>query len=339
MLKSVLISSFNKDMYRMYISLLIKQGRLSAFLLIMVMMIGNIKYAAAQDTLWAQRDNGNTLVFTVKARLGDNLHTMAARFHVPIIELGNRNNISFRSEFQEGATVTVPVGKYNHQRIAVVNALPLCYRVREGDKLLTLSRMVNVSQSTVQAWNNLPGQSLTPGQLLMMGWVTDESPSPEREVISDQVAKKTEADPYRVSNNALTTLSVKDSLSVPVVKDSSEAGETVQEQLFDSVTTSMQQQYEAQTNGLPVMQESGPAVFFNYKKVKPGLFYAFHNTAAPGSIIKISNPASERTIYAKVIGSIPQLKEYDKCIIAISGNASRALGAQYKKVFCQTEFR
>ena len=350
----LMLSSFSRELRPEGVSLLISFALRRSFAgLILALIVCMALPAAAQDTLWAKNE-GNTFLFSVKAKRGDNVNTIAARFHAPIMEISRYNHITLQSEFQEGATVNVPVGKYNHQRAAFVNTLPLYYRVKAGDHLQALSSMVHVSQATMQAWNNLSSQDLTPGDVLLMGWITDESLFAEQDNLN--------AAPNTLSQQPTTSHTSSNTISDRVIvkqstpdtssenndndNDNDNDNETEQEyqpldevQYFDSVSAAMEQQYNDETNGISVTEEAGPAVFFDYKKVQAGYFYAFHNTATPGSLIRIFNPASGDTVYAKVIGPIPALKEYEKCIIAVSGNASRALGTPYKTVFCRVTFR
>ena len=103
--------------------------------------------------------------------------------------------------------------------------------------------------------------------------------------------------------------------------------------------TIMEASYYNDNNGRAVEEESGAAVFFDSKApAKPGVYYAFHNTAERGTIIRVHNPDGDKTAYVKVIGKIPELKEYHNCIIAISEKAANALGTSYKRTFCKISY-
>ncbi len=60
-------------------------------------------------------------------------------------------------------------------------------------------------------------------------------------------------------------------------------------------------------------------------------FYVLHRTAKQGSVIRLTNPMSGRTLYAKVTGSIPD-SSYDPAIkVVITPSLAKALGALDKK--------
>ena len=57
-----------------------------------------------------------------------------------------------------------------------------------------------------------------------------------------------------------------------------------------------------------------------------GKFYCLHNSAKQGTIVKVTNTANGKSIYAKVLDMMPDLKQNDKLVIRISNAAADALG-------------
>ncbi|WP_276134947.1 hypothetical protein [Polluticoccus soli] len=93
-------------------------------------------------------------------------------------------------------------------------------------------------------------------------------------------------------------------------------------------------------SGTKITEEKGGAVFFgNGSKIKgTNLYYAFHNTAPKGTIIKVYNPGTEKTIYVKVLSVIPGTKQYHNSIIGISAGAKQELGVADEKTWCVLEY-
>lgn len=54
-------------------------------------------------------------------------------------------------------------------------------------------------------------------------------------------------------------------------------------------------------------------------------FYALHSTAPIGSIVKVRNLMNNRTIYAKVIGSLSESEKQEKVLIKLSAGAAERL--------------
>lgn len=299
----------------------------AAGLCIILLLLSGRK-AHAQDTAWAQH-RGDGLYFKAAAIKGDNINTIAARYNVPIVQLSDFNHTGYQSAFFSGQEIMIPVGKTNYKRVEEVASQPLCYKVMPGDKLRSVSRVLNVAQSTLELWNHLDSPQLIPGQTLLLGWVTYNRP--------DNIPDAASTNAIRQDNNIKKRVA-------PVVPTSdtgnnnTDTADTVIS-YTDSIDNVMEARYNKQVAGSEEMETSGAAVFYDYKvKSVHGYYYAFHNDAPRGSLIKITNPATQHTIYAKVIGPIPDLPDYNNSIIAVSGNAAAALGTRYKRFFCKISY-
>lgn len=97
--------------------------------------------------------------------------------------------------------------------------------------------------------------------------------------------------------------------------------------------------YLSQTaNETNVTEEKGTAVFYEAIGRAKGPFYAFHNGTPRGTIIKVFNPGNGKTIYVKVMGALPDTKQYYNATIGISGTARAALGVTEDKAWCELKF-
>ncbi len=56
-------------------------------------------------------------------------------------------------------------------------------------------------------------------------------------------------------------------------------------------------------------------------------FYALMNNVAIGTVVAVSNPANGKTVYAKVLGQLPDMKESNGLTIRVSDAAASELGA------------
>jgi LysM repeat protein len=89
--------------------------------------------------------------------------------------------------------------------------------------------------------------------------------------------------------------------------------------------------------GQSVTEEKGPAAFYDHSG-PADVYFAFHNTAPRGKIIKVTNPGNGKYVFVKVLGPIPQTKLYHNCIIGLSGNAREALGVVGNKSWCTLQY-
>jgi len=97
--------------------------------------------------------------------------------------------------------------------------------------------------------------------------------------------------------------------------------------------------YLSQTsNETNVKEEKGPAVFYDAVGKAGNVYYGFHNGTPHGTIIKVYNPGNGKTIFVKVMGPIPDGKQYYNAIIGISGTAKAALGVTESRAWCELKF-
>lgn len=83
-------------------------------------------------------------------------------------------------------------------------------------------------------------------------------------------------------------------------------------------------------------QRKGAAVFINNAKGTSDLF-VMHRKAPIGSILQITNPMKQRTVYAKVVAKIPY--SYDaKIEVVVSPKVGKLLGVRDKKFYAKTKY-
>ena len=86
-------------------------------------------------------------------------------------------------------------------------------------------------------------------------------------------------------------------------------------------------------------EEKGAAAFF--KRVgtsSNGIFFAFHSMAKRGTILKVHNPGTGKTVYAKVIGTVPTTATYHNALIGLSSDARENLGVFEDKAWVQVSY-
>ncbi len=85
--------------------------------------------------------------------------------------------------------------------------------------------------------------------------------------------------------------------------------------------------YNDQIKNRSLENESGVAATFKTTSGwQDGKYYCFHNTAQPATIIKITNNANGKVVYAKVLDAIPDIKQNSGLLLRISNSAAAELG-------------
>ncbi|MEM9821968.1 MAG: LysM peptidoglycan-binding domain-containing protein [Bacteroidota bacterium] len=83
--------------------------------------------------------------------------------------------------------------------------------------------------------------------------------------------------------------------------------------------------------------EQGVA-YWQKDQQKQSNFYALHRKAPINSIIGITNPMNGRTVYAKVIGRLPDAVYGDEVVTVVSSKTAKALGAKDTRFFVRIKF-
>lgn len=322
--------------------------------------------AAAQDddSLFVVMKN-KSWVMPYTTGQGETVFMVARRFHVPPAVLGSANGTDYKSAFPSHAQVTVPIAAYNFAREKpgdMTDILPLYYRVKEDDDLGRISRLSGVSQQVMERWNDLPDNNIYIGQSLFVGWVLYDATSGKKGIATHIEGEKQSANvatPQRNNNSKLSNdpnpeaqwpgMRRKQLQDDGWSRGGNNDGQTqvwhdtvivLKQGNTDSVVSPFETLYLEQTNNeVNAATEKGTVAFFNSGNKENKVFYAFHNDLQRGVIIKVHNPGTDKTIYAKVIGALPATKQYYNCMMALSGNAKEELGVHDNKAWCEISHR
>ncbi|TKC06115.1 LysM peptidoglycan-binding domain-containing protein [Pedobacter frigoris] len=92
--------------------------------------------------------------------------------------------------------------------------------------------------------------------------------------------------------------------------------------------------YAASRYGLNQIEEKGTAVWIADPDLDPTKMLVLHRTAPIGKVIKITNPMSNRTTFAKVVGKFTENESTKDVIIVMTKAVADALGALDKRFYC-----
>lgn len=294
-----------------------------------------VSYAQRADSLFVvHQDHGWAITHPVKA--GETVFSLARRYHVPPAILADVNNLNYQSPLSTGSRVLIPLGAYN-QLTTPPNGgeyRPIYYRVSGDDDLRSIARASIVSQRALQGWNGLLDNELHTGQILKVGWVlydnTNLQPGQPKPASSQQ--------PLVIAAPKPATSSVfrprsRDTI-IQIIQPPRDTADV------DTIAISAAEtEYLSQTyNGQSVHTEKGPVAFYGSKTGNNSFFYAFHNTASKGTIIKVHNPGTGKTIFVKVLGPMPETRLYHNSVLGINAKARAALGVTTEKAWCELSY-
>ncbi|MBS7562974.1 LysM peptidoglycan-binding domain-containing protein [Mucilaginibacter sp. Bleaf8] len=186
------------------------------------------------------------------------------------------------------------------------------YKVSAGETLYAISRRFNVRVEEIMSFNNLRSSSLSPGQIIK---IRSAAPAAQQQNPVQQPA----ATPTPVQANMPP-------VSSPEIPSSKRDSTTV-----DSDSASVARRLPANRYGLTERNENGVATFMDEAGLDPNKKLVLHRTAPVGTVIKITNPMTNRTTFAKVVGRFTENEMTKDVVIVMTKNTADALGALDKR--------
>jgi LysM repeat protein len=182
------------------------------------------------------------------------------------------------------------------------------YKVSAGETLYAISKRFQVKVDDIISWNNLKSNGLSAGQMLRI-----KRDEPQQPVVAAPV----------ITAPAETT-------TTTVVKEHTLKRDSTRVTESDS---SGKRRLPNNRYGLTEKNEKGTAVWISDPNLDAKKKYVLHRTAPVGTIIKITNPNTNRTTFAKVVGSFTDNETNKDAIVVMTKDVAESLGALDKRFY------
>jgi peptidoglycan endopeptidase LytF len=96
--------------------------------------------------------------------------------------------------------------------------------------------------------------------------------------------------------------------------------------------------YAASRYGLNQIDERGTAISIQDADLDPTKMLVLHRTAPIGTVMKITNPMSNRSTFAKVVGKFTENESTKDVVIVMTHAVAEALGALDKRFYCNITY-
>lgn len=170
--------------------------------------------------------------------------------------------------------------------------------VANGETIYAIAQKYQLTTYQIKTANNLTSNDLVVGQKLI---IKGEKPSP---VVANTTANDDNSDDSDGSNT----------LKNPSLKR------------------------PAAVYGLNKIEEKGTAVWIADPDLDPNKMLILHRTAPVGTIIQITNPMTNRSTFAKVVGKFTENETTKDVIIVMTKAVADAVGALDKRFFCNLTY-
>ena len=172
------------------------------------------------------------------------------------------------------------------------------HTVAAKETMYSITKQYNITVQQLKEWNNLQGNELSIGQVLIVAQPERDGTKAPMVVQEPNPVVKENTQPVQVQQNPQ-----------PAVKDQPQ---TIR------ISESVRNSDEIVESGLAELIEGTEG---NRK------YLALHRTAPVGTILKIRNEMNNREVFVRVMGKLPDTALTDKLIIKISKSAYDRLGA------------
>jgi LysM repeat protein len=310
--------------------------------------------AAAQDGLQAEIDNGKPyLVHNVAS--GETLSSISRNFKITVAEIASFNKINADKGLQKNQAIRIPLKADNLTQTDCSSCPKVYYKVMPKEGLYRIGlNFGNTKAETLKKLNNLNTDAVDIGQNLLVGYLSAPAGKMNGEITqkatpstptnnstyqpneTPAVIKKTEVtvpqttvknDPPPVINKPKEqpkqTPVVETPKQTPVAETPKQQQATPQQNNSSNLGSGVfANEYAGKQN---VSKNGTAAVFKSTSGWGDAKYYVLMNGVAPGTIIKIDNSSTSKSIYAKVLGELPQLKQNENVLLRISNAAASAL--------------
>ena len=233
------------------------------------------------------------------------------------------------------------------------------HRVEKSEGLYSIARKYGSTAKAIQESNNLTTTVLDLGQLLKVPYTMKSPSTTATKEVYEEVTPKTSIPTNPKSNidvyathvvkkgETLYAISQKYGTSLTELKkinnisqNSLEVGQKLKVPKKQSTVTDVkdpgaaEQKISSRPNSYlnsVDYTENGVAGWINDKSINPDKSIALHKTAPIGTIMRVTNLMNNRSIYVKVIGTLPETGDNDNIIVILSKAAVKMLGASEQK--------
>jgi LysM repeat protein len=282
----------------------------------------------------------------------ENWYSIGRLYNISPKELAPFNGLKMESPLSIGQTLKVPLAATNFSQTGAKAGdevlVPLYHTVQDKEWMYRISQRYNkVPVEKLEQWNKVSNNDLKPGMKLIVGYLKVKANQSALASGAKQVPAATTATTPPVAVNKPQEKPV----TPPVMKDAEEKKDAAVEKKEvvdkpDPVAKNDSKPSLPDTRPVvnksidynggyfrPQFGGSGKAangvagIFKSTSGWQDGKYYALMNNVPVGTIIKIDHPVTRKSVYAKVLGQLPDMKESSGLAIRLSDAAAAELGA------------
>lgn len=318
----------------------------SIFLL--VFFISNVSFAQKNDLIIEGTTPNLYLIHKVVPK--ENFYSIGRLYNVTAKGLASYNNLQFENGLSVGESIKIPLTENNFLQSGSAGEgealIPLYHSVQPKEGLYRISIKYNkVPLTTIKKWNHMQSDAVSAGTPLIVGYLkvnknqsalAGKAIKPNSDGINENAEPKPEPIKPAINPERLPPVKVPDAdkqekkdVTTPQTDEPKVTVTTVNTKSNINFSGGyFKKLYNDQTeNKSPVNETGSGGTFKSTSGWQDGKYYCFNNDAPPGLVIKVTDNATNKSVYAKVLDAIPDIKQNAGLTIIISNAAAEELGS------------
>jgi hypothetical protein len=312
-------------------------------LLVSLCFLANAWYQSSP--LVVQGESGKLyLLHGVEA--GENWYSVGRMYNISPREIAPFNGETLEQPLVIGQQLKIPLKLVNFSQDGLKGTgeslVPVYHLVQEKEWLYKISPNYNaVPIENLEKWNHVSRDHAKKGMQLIVGFLKVKASqsslakmavSPDRPVnpVPDQEVKRED---IASENNHLTKT---ESKQVNSPADNSETKPV--NSYSNSHPSGAGGYFKPDYSGGTGSVTGIAGIFKSTSGWQDGKYYALMNNVQVGTIVKVTNAGAHKSIYAKVLGQLPEMKESEGLTIRISNAAASELGTDQTRFPIEIKF-
>lgn len=295
----------------------------------------------SQSHLLEINGSGNALYLEHNVAPKESFYSIGRLYNVAPRDLAAYNHLSLDNGLTIGQHLKIPLDKNNFaqntSKSAVEALVPLYHTVTPNETLFRIGvNYKNVPLPSLKKWNTMGSDNVVEGSHMIVGYLrVNKSESAlaagEKPIV---VAKNTPVISPQPKVEEKEKEKVEEKIpSTPIVVTSNSVKKSPISQGY------FKKEYEQENAIAKEATANGNAsIFKSTSGWQDGKYYCFNNDADPGAVIKITDNNSGKSIYAKVLDAIPDIKQNEGLSLVLSNSAADALGVADDPFSCAISY-
>jgi len=300
----------------------------SAGIALTALLTSSIAFAnpSSRDSIGVENQNGKKVILH-KLENRESYYSLGRKYRVDVKQIIDFNA---NKALKAGEVVKIPTGMAfsespntatSQASTDMVGTEYTEYKVGSKETLFSISKKFGVRVEAIKQANQLSSDGLQAGQLIRIPGKTTSIEQAEQEVanntkvISNEELNKTTSDSSTQTAPAQSAQQIIEPAKKEIPKPDSTPA--------DSTPTD---NTPANRYGIRQVTANGIGIWMDDLNGQTGKMLALHNTAPVGTVIKITNPMTNRTTYAKVVGKFNETSENKDAIIVVSKSVASLIG-------------